>query len=828
MAQIEFIFENNKTLVQCQKEEMMKDIFKRYASKTKIDINSFYFVYGGNKINDEIKLSELITDMTSINEIKILVFKIDIPIENIQNIFIKPKYARCPECGENIKFKIINYKINIYGCRNMHKINNILLNEYEKIQSYDLTKIVCEQCKNKNKKDIFDNEFYKCYKCNINLCPLCKTIHDKTHNIINPDKNYICNIHNESYSKYCDNCHINLCMSCEGEHKGHSTKYLGDIIPNINEIKNKMKELKKMIDSFKSGINEIIDKLNLIKNNLDNYYKINEDIINNYDIKNRNYEILQNINELNKINNITEELNEINNDKNLLNKLNKLFTLYKMMTNKEEKNDKITIRYKFNPNEERIKIFGKKFVENNKNICKVEFAEKEFQFQEYFNNKEYKLAGEIDIGLRNLNYVTNLSYMFYGCSSLLSLSKDSFLSLRNSFDKSIKELEMNLKKDINNSSIKEALSKMKKLYNDDEFPYYFKWDTNNVTNMSYMFFGCSSLKSLNKIGNFNTSNVIDMSNMFSGCSSLSLKENSEFFSKWDLRNVINMSFMFYGCHSINNLYIISEWNINNVKDMSYMFYECLGLENISNISNWDTENVNYMNNMFNNCKNLKDISPISKWNKINIINMSYMFSGCSSLQSLSNLKFDLNNVIYLNSMFKGCTNLCTISNFNLNANNVINMSSMFEDCKNLSNITNITWNINNVLNLSAMFKNCSKLSCLFKLNLNISNVNNIARMFEGCEELSSLTELKNWNTSNVIDMSYMFSDCKKLSSLSGLEKWNTSNVINMNRLFSNCKKLSSLKEISTWDTSKATNMMIGTFLECKKGLKKPSNFKNAF
>ena len=43
------------------------------------------------------------------------------------------------------------------------------------------------------------------------------------------------------------------------------------------------------------------------------------------------------------------------------------------------------------------------------------------------------------------------------------------------------------------------------------------FNTNNVTNMSYMFYRCSSLKELN-LSNFNTNNDINMSCMFDGCS----------------------------------------------------------------------------------------------------------------------------------------------------------------------------------------------------------------------------------------------------------------------------------------------------------------------
>ena len=55
-----------------------------------------------------------------------------------------------------------------------------------------------------------------------------------------------------------------------------------------------------------------------------------------------------------------------------------------------------------------------------------------------------------------------------------------------------------------------------------------KFFRNNVTNMSWMFSGCSSLKELN-LNNFNTNNVTNMSGMFSGClDELKLKIKSQF------------------------------------------------------------------------------------------------------------------------------------------------------------------------------------------------------------------------------------------------------------------------------------------------------------
>ena len=62
--------------------------------------------------------------------------------------------------------------------------------------------------------------------------------------------------------------------------------------------------------------------------------------------------------------------------------------------------------------------------------------------------------------------------------------------------------------------------------------------------MSYIFFNCSSLTSLN-LSNFNTNNVKYMSGMFCYCSSLTFLNLSNF----NTNNVTNMSGMFDG---VNN------------------------------------------------------------------------------------------------------------------------------------------------------------------------------------------------------------------------------------------------------------------------------------
>jgi surface protein len=50
-------------------------------------------------------------------------------------------------------------------------------------------------------------------------------------------------------------------------------------------------------------------------------------------------------------------------------------------------------------------------------------------------------------------------------------------------------------------------------------------------------------------------------------------------SGWDTNNVTNMSYMFNNCNSLTSI-DLSSWNTNNVTNMSYMFHSCSNLQTI--------------------------------------------------------------------------------------------------------------------------------------------------------------------------------------------------------------------------------------------------------
>ena len=196
MAEVEFIYNGIKAIIQCKVNEKMKDICQKFKEKAKINknMNIFYSYNGKVGFNEELTFEEIANrEDKKRNKMNILVYD-NQTIINYNNNIIISKNIICPECNENIKMDLKDYKINLYDCINGHKIENILLNEFEETQNITLLNIICDICKKNNKNISYNNIFYKCLTCNNNICPLCKTKHDKDHIIINYDnKNNICN-----------------------------------------------------------------------------------------------------------------------------------------------------------------------------------------------------------------------------------------------------------------------------------------------------------------------------------------------------------------------------------------------------------------------------------------------------------------------------------------------------------------------------------------------------------------------------------------------------------------------------------------------------------
>ena len=129
--------------------------------------------------------------------------------------------------------------------------------------------------------------------------------------------------------------------------------------------------------------------------------------------------------------------------------------------------EKIKIKYTIKE-EGNIRIFGAKFVKNNKEKLKMEINREIIKLNEYYYYQN--VNNNLEIILIGTEKVTDMSYMFCDCSSLKELKLDNF-------------------------------------------------NTKNVEIMEEMFSNCTSIEYL-PVNNFNTDNVSNMTEMFNSCSSL--------------------------------------------------------------------------------------------------------------------------------------------------------------------------------------------------------------------------------------------------------------------------------------------------------------------
>ena len=555
---INFTYNGESIMIQCQKSDYFEDILQKYGNKIGKDLKEIYFLYKGGLVNKELKLEQLSLDEYE-KEIKILVNDLDIEDEELDTLKLSNDII-CPECLEDCIINIIDYKITLNNCHNKHTYSNILINELNDYQKINEAKIICRnnEC-NINKSKAYENKFFICCDCNINLCPMCKSIHNKEHIIIDYElKNYICNVHGEKYIFYSKKNDKNLCDLCipeidENEEYIYLNKLLKNKEMDINELRIK-------IDDLKKEINEKDDRYNKVLENMEIYYNLANRLKSNYNIRKKNYKKLININNITDYNKeIVKDIDKIINENNHENKSKYLNEIYTKMSYINE----IILKYKIN-NNDKIRIFGDFFVLNNKDKLEMVINEKTYDLDSFFILKDKNIKSDIlEIKLKQIKNLRNLSFMFSECSNLIEIKN---------------------------------LSDLK---------------TENVSDMKSMFSQCSNLSSIPDISNWNTSNVKNMSSIFYKCSNLLALPD---ISKWNIDKVIDISYIFRECSSLISLPNISNWNTINVSNFEGIFYKCSKLSILPDISLWNTNKVTNMSFMFSVCSSLITLSDISKWN----------------------------------------------------------------------------------------------------------------------------------------------------------------------------------------------------------------------
>ena len=204
----------------------------------------------------------------------------------------------------------------------------------------------------------------------------------------------------------------------------------------------------------------------------------------------------------------------------------------------------------------------------------------------------------------------NISYMFYNFSSLSTL-KFNFDFINLPLDMSyfcaycisLKNFNLyfDLYKDIGNNSIKGGFKNCSSLtsihlginnsFTDMSYLFYGCTSlisittsplTNGIKYMNYMFYDCHSLKNWNNVFSVGSISITDMSFMFSGCSNLTSVD----FSLYNTNNINNYEGIFYNCHNLT--YVdISSFKNNNLPSSKLSIFDDNYSSNITIIINND-------------------------------------------------------------------------------------------------------------------------------------------------------------------------------------------------------------------------------------------------
>ena len=208
MSEIIFAYKGKSIHIQAQPNETLNMAIDRFCAKNNVNRKKVYFIYNGEKLNENLTIDKIM--------------KIECDTHRKNNNLKIAENIICPKCHENIFMEIDNYKINLKNCINRHN-KTISIKEFEDTQLIDSSKIICNNCKIKNMGNTVNNMFYKCLNCKIDICPVCKSNHNKEHKIINYfDISNICDKHYDNYENYCINCNKNICLKCFENHNNHN------------------------------------------------------------------------------------------------------------------------------------------------------------------------------------------------------------------------------------------------------------------------------------------------------------------------------------------------------------------------------------------------------------------------------------------------------------------------------------------------------------------------------------------------------------------------------------------------------------------------------
>lgn len=283
---------------------------------------------------------------------------------------------------------------------------------------------------------------------------------------------------------------------------------------------------------------------------------------------------------------------------------------------------------------------------------------------------------------------------------------------------------------------------------------HFKWvgEANfSSGGMAAAFIGCNNLKIISAFPS--TANCTDFQSLFHSCHQL----------EWippticETQNATNLNFMFYLCTRLKR--VPGTLNTNNCTFMTQMFQDCMNLKRIPAINTSKVTSTN-MAGLFGGCKSLEKIP--GEINAVSATSLNSLFSGCDNLRYFPKV-INTSNITNFNSMFLQTRAMQTVPYFDTSRGtdfsnmfntsgardfdpewgNTFNMpqatttNNMFRFCRTIERVPETFVTGATLTNCTEMFYECYGLKAC-PLITNISQCTNLTGMFYNCRAIKEI------------------------------------------------------------------------------------------
>ena len=293
-----------------------------------------------------------------------------------------------------------------------------------------------------------------------------------------------------------------------------------------------------------------------------------------------------------------------------------------------------------------------------------------------------------------------LSFEFDGDTTTYKLNDTTYTATSSPYTTTLTELGIDTLTSCNYAFSGSSITKL------ISFP-----DTSNIKSMSFMFFNCYSLTSLD-LSNFDTSNITSVTNMFRNCYNLQTLN----VIGWDISKVVVSGNMFANCPSLSKLILgkvtqtTYDWWCTRLTEnnISYDIIECTIINEPDTPTGDTTNNIELVfENLSNNFTINGQMVRLTENNTTDNGNGTYTYISDASI-----FGFGSANDNYTEA-FNASSNLIEVNHLYF-PNTIIDCSEMFSNCTKLQKINAEGWEVSHLNQSKAnkMLDNCTSLTMI--------------------------------------------------------------------------------------------------------------------